>query len=135
METNLAGNKKKEDKLEKRIEAMENNLLSYDNDYKLQNQINTNSTAKLNDEYMDLSYKSNTATPLVKNKEQNKRNDPDRKYSMENDFRTKFKTERCKYYQLNKDCKFGESVSKIKKYRSYINIILFSVLSHMEMKI
>ena len=26
------------------------------------------------------------------------------------DYRTKFKTEKCKFYEVNKECKFGESV-------------------------
>ncbi len=61
---------------------------------------------------MDLSYNCNRPTPNVKNKEPVKKNETERKYSIENDFRTKFKTEKCKFFELNKECKFRESVRK-----------------------
>jgi hypothetical protein len=33
--------------------------------------------------------------------------------SKQNDFRVKYKTEICKYWEVNKECKFGDSVRSI----------------------
>ncbi len=33
-----------------------------------------------------------------------------KKKSIEKDFRTKYKTERCKFFEVNKECKYGENV-------------------------
>ena len=65
------------------------------------------------DEYQDLSYKSSKITPvkvidLVESTE--KVDTVIRRKSTGKDFRVKFKTEKCKFYELDQTCKFGDNV-------------------------
>lgn len=55
----------------------------------------------LSDEYSELSFLNNL------NCETNKNN----KKSVEYDFRNKYKTEKCKFWEINKSCKFGDGVN------------------------
>ncbi len=59
------------------------------------------------EEYEGLSYKASKATPINDEKEESCQ-----KKSIDKDFRVKYKTEQCKFYGMNKECKFGESVNK-----------------------
>jgi hypothetical protein len=61
------------------------------------------------DEYHGLSYKSAKATP-IKSSVEEKSETPVKKKSIEKDFRIKYKTEKCKFYETNKECKFGDNV-------------------------
>ncbi len=69
------------------------------------------------DEYQGLSYKTNKATPVKtvdlhpECKSETKVDQPVKKKSIERDFRIKYKTEKCKFYETNKECKFGDNVS------------------------
>jgi hypothetical protein len=38
----------------------------------------------------------------------------DKKKNSDADFRLKYKTEKCKFWEVGKECKFGESVKYIK---------------------
>ena len=50
--------------------------------------------------------------------------------SKADDFKIKYKTELCKYYEINGYCKFGDNVSSF-----YIYTYIYSALTHMEKKI
>lgn len=68
----------------------------------------------LSDEYSELSFLNNL------NCETNKNN----KKSVEYDFRNKYKTEKCKFWEINKICKYGDSVIWLifyfKKFKTYL---------------
>ena len=60
--------------------------------------------SKNNDEYNNLSYKTNSNTPIIiKDKKETKK-------FTDNDFRAKYKTEICKFWQVHKNCKYGDNV-------------------------
>jgi hypothetical protein len=61
------------------------------------------------DEYQGISYKSSKITP-VKTVDLYEDKQEIKKKSIEKDFRIKYKTEQCKFYQVNKECKFGDNV-------------------------
>jgi len=54
----------------------------------------------MKDEYLDLRNSSEESSqfPLIK------------KQSIDSDFRAKYKTEICKFWALNKDCRYGDNV-------------------------
>lgn len=69
-------------------------------------------------EYSDLSYLSNTNNANANNNseiisKQKKNSMEIKKSCMELDFKIKYKTEKCKYWEINQTCKFGDSVRKI----------------------
>jgi hypothetical protein len=71
--------------------------------------INVNSLTDLNEEYNGLSYKSaKVMTPRKQGVEE--KVEPVKKKSIEKDFRIKYKTEKCKFFENSKECKFGDNV-------------------------
>jgi len=60
----------------------------------------------LSDEYQELSYLNATNCDTTVNNKNVK------KFS-EYDYRKKYKTEKCKYWEINSTCKYGENVKKI----------------------
>jgi hypothetical protein len=67
-------------------------------------------STQINDEeYQGLSYKCTKTNP-IKSSIEEKLETPVKKKSIEKDFRVKYKTEKCKFYETNKECKFGENV-------------------------
>ena len=81
---------------------------------------------KPDEEYMGLSYLANKETPLSPEAEPQPQ--AKKRKSGEKDFRTKYKTEKCKFWELNGECKFGDNVK-------LILFIYFSVLLPMAMTI
>lgn len=99
---------------------MQSNYLEYENPLK-----------KSNDEYSELSYLN---INFIKNTNNlNSSNfltaEQKAKKSLELDFKIKYKTEKCKYWEINQTCKFGDSV------RKFFIFFIFSVLSPMDLMI
>jgi hypothetical protein len=69
-----------------------------------------------NDEYEELSYKCSKATPISSKPDVSDDNtdtngdNPPKKKSFEKDFRVKYKTEKCKFFELNRECKYKDNV-------------------------
>jgi hypothetical protein len=59
------------------------------------------------EEYEELSYKKSSSTPVKENTQEPRKRSSGEK---DKDFRAKYKTEKCKYFESNKECKFGTSV-------------------------
>jgi hypothetical protein len=59
------------------------------------------------EEYEGLSYKKSSSTPVKEITLETRKKSSGEK---EKDFRAKFKTEKCKYFETNKECKFGTNV-------------------------
>lgn len=64
------------------------------------------------DEYQGISYKTSIAPIKTVDLFEEK---PEKKKSIEKDFRIKYKTEKCKFYEVNMDCKYGDNVKKLIK--------------------
>lgn len=86
--------------------------MNSNNEHILINQNSVLSTQIHDDEYQGLSYKSAKAT-TIKSSIEEKPETPGKKKSIEKDFRVKYKTEKCKFYETNKECKFGENVKSL----------------------
>jgi hypothetical protein len=65
------------------------------------------------DEYQGLSYKKDKFTPIKVEPQETDQNK--KKKSIDTDFRIKYKTEKCKFWEVNKVCKYGDNVYIIVK--------------------
>ena len=112
---------KKKSKVVKKAEIDLNNYTS--NNKKLivsnKNIINSPSGGS-SDEYQGLTYKTvkqplikcvDLTEPLDKNEKTEVTVPTKKKSSADNDYRIKYKTEKCKFWELNKECKFGDNVN------------------------
>ncbi len=61
------------------------------------------------DEYQGISYKTSIAP--IKTVDLFEEKPEGKKKSIEKDFRIKYKTEKCKFYEVNMDCKYGDNVN------------------------
>ena len=66
-----------------------------------------NNMESIYEEYEELSYKKSSSTPVKENTQEPRKRSSGEK---DKDFRAKYKTEKCKYFESNKECKFGTSV-------------------------
>lgn len=62
------------------------------------------------EEYSELSYMKKSPLPNDKQEEYPVLSIKPRKKSDHLDYKSKFKTEKCKFWDVNKECKFGENV-------------------------
>jgi hypothetical protein len=67
------------------------------------------------DEYQGLSYLNQKSSPIRSEDTNVTENDNDpnkaaKKKSIDIDFRMKYKTEICKFWELNKECRYGNNV-------------------------
>ncbi len=70
------------------------------------NEVKISSPINNNDEYTGLSYKTSSNTP-IRVKEMK---DFEKKKYSDNDFRAKYKTEICKFWEVHRTCKYADSV-------------------------
>jgi hypothetical protein len=75
------------------------------------------------DEYQGISYKSSLISPTPVKTVHLCEEIKDKKISIDKDFRIKYKTEQCKFFEVNKDCKYGDNV------KLFLNINLVCVCS------
>lgn len=69
-----------------------------------------NNQNSISDEYQGISYKSSKITPIKTVDLCEEKTEIQKKKSIEKDFRVKYKTEQCKFYEVNKECKYGDNV-------------------------
>jgi hypothetical protein len=93
--------------------ANENNKLNFSEyillapeNKKTNENINTNNSRKISENYD--SYDDNRSVSSLKTNSSVKYKTPRKNKS--GDFKTKYKTEMCKYWQIEKSCKYGDSV-------------------------
>ena len=60
--------------------------------------------------YSNIEYKSNNFTPNKKSSDDTTTDDDKNSRKIDNVFRVKYKTEICKFFELNNTCKFGNKV-------------------------
>ena len=79
------------------------------------NALGTKTANNQREEYFDLSFSNGN----MQNQEI-----PKRKKSLELDFKIKYKTEKCKFWEINQTCKFGDSVKILFFFYFFISLIL-----------